>query len=220
MAYGEFVSSALKDYYRAEQLLREAVSLSFSHTVWPCIALAHFLHYTRGQHAKSSRLLKWVLRKRRKLSKQEINELDQRLLGVDEDGVGLGEEEEMYEDEIVDINPTFDYEVAAVMVSLAYFYFDIDDYNTARTYATSAVKLDPTLTSAHRMLGLIAWQNSASRNDAVKSFTTSLKHANGNPYTLRTCSVILALEGNYREAYHLMSRYPYLLTHSLTYSLT
>ena len=70
MAYGEFVSSALKDHYRAEHLLREAVSLSFSQTVWPCIALAHFLHYTRGQHAKSSRLLKWVLRKRRKLSKQ------------------------------------------------------------------------------------------------------------------------------------------------------
>jgi tetratricopeptide (TPR) repeat protein len=94
-----------------------------------------------------------VLRKRRKLSKQEINELDQRLLGVDEDGLGLGEESETYEDEVVDINPTFGYEVAAVMVSLAYFYFDIDDYNTARKYATNAVKLDPTLTSAHRMLG-------------------------------------------------------------------
>ena len=93
-----------------------------------------------------------MLRKRRKLSKQEINELDQRLLGVDEDGLGLGEEE-TYEDEVVDINPTFGYEVAAVMVSLAYFYFDIDDYNTARKYATNAVKLDPTLTSAHRMLG-------------------------------------------------------------------
>ena len=43
LAYGEFVAARTGDLLRAQQLLREAVKLSFSKSVWPAIAYAHFL---------------------------------------------------------------------------------------------------------------------------------------------------------------------------------
>ena len=65
------------DVRRCEDLLLEAVSCSFSSSVWPTIALAHFYQYVRGDVRTSIRLLKRCLQNRKKLVLNIVNNVSE-----------------------------------------------------------------------------------------------------------------------------------------------
>jgi tetratricopeptide (TPR) repeat protein len=91
---------------------------------------------------------------------------------------------------------------------LAYCNIDLNELNTAKGYAIEALKIDPCLTSAHRCLGIISWlgnEHEGNRAESVRHFSTSMKYAGNNPYTLRSVACIQALEGNYKDALKLMT---------------
>lgn len=79
LAYGEFVAARTGDLLRAQQLLREAAKLSFSRSVWPALAYAHFLQYVRGKPAQGRRVLRWAMRRHRQPSEEEMAALDRLL---------------------------------------------------------------------------------------------------------------------------------------------
>jgi len=194
LAHGESTCCGLKDIHRAEELLRESASISFSKSIWSIIALTHFLQYVRGSYQKGRRLLAWAIRRRRNTQS-----------GLKHDDIREAFTDQAYDEEEENYTMSFDDSFTITLsIALAYTYLDSNDNTSASKHAEAALKLDSQQPAAHRLLGIIAFQNPKTRGDAVKHFRSALKCGINNPYTLRTFSVVTALEGNYEDAYKYM----------------
>ena len=194
LAHGEAACCNLKDIHKAEELLRESASMSFSKSIWAIIALTHFLQYVRGSYQKGRRLLAWAIRRRRNTQS-----------GLKHDDIRDALNDLAYDEEEETYTMSFDDSYTITLsIALAYTYLDSNDNISAAKHAKAALKLDPQQSAAHRLLGITDFQNPKSRSDALKHFESSFKFGMNNPYTLRTYSVVMALEGNYDEAYKLM----------------
>ena len=65
LGYADFLQSNINDDQRVEGLLWQAVRHSWSHVVWPTIALAHFYQYTRSEPRHGMEILLFACRSRR-----------------------------------------------------------------------------------------------------------------------------------------------------------
>lgn len=89
---------------------------------------------------------------------------------------------------------------------MAYQALELRDLSQAVMLAHDALKIDPHYAPAHRLLGLVDWSSVRGREEAARHFTKALKcSGSSNPYTLRTCAVVLVLEGSYADALRVMS---------------
>lgn len=195
LAHGEATCCGLKDIHRAEEVLRESASMSFSKSIWTIVALTHFLQYVRGSYQKGRRLLAWAIRRRRNTQ-----------TGLKHDDIREAFTDQAYDEEEENFTMSFDDSYTITLsIALAYTYLDSNDNISASKHAEAALKLDPQQPAAHRLLGITAYQNPKTRDNAFKHFRSAIKYGINNPYSLRTFSIVNALDGNYEDAYKYMA---------------
>ena len=104
-------------------------------------------------------------------------------------------------------------EEAVLYVATAYACMDMRDYSAAMSHVRRALALDPELGPAHRCLGLLLFRNRADRKEALHAFNQTLdlcgplslqEMGGGNEYSLRCCSIVMAMEGDYSRALQTM----------------
>jgi tetratricopeptide (TPR) repeat protein len=104
-------------------------------------------------------------------------------------------------------------EEAVLHVAAAYACLDVKNFAGARKHADTALTLDAELGPAHRCMGLILYRQRENRKAALKHFnecldlcgnTALLEAGGGNEHSLRTCAIVLSMEGSYTRALHYM----------------
>ncbi len=104
-------------------------------------------------------------------------------------------------------------EEAVLHVAVAYSCMDAKNFTGARAHAERALALDPDLGPAHRCMGLLLYRNRSTRKESLRHFNECLDlcggHAmleagGGNEHSLRTCAVIMSMEGSYGKALQYM----------------
>lgn len=104
-------------------------------------------------------------------------------------------------------------EEAVLHVAVAYSCMDAKNFTGARSHAEKALALDPDLGPAHRCMGLLLYRNRSTRKESLKHFNecldlcggqAMLEAGGGNEHSLRTCAVIMSMEGSYSKALQYM----------------
>lgn len=210
LGYADFIACEMRDTHRAEQYYVQASKLSFSYSIWSTLALAHFHQYVRGEAGVAGRLLLRTLRhrhadvsidcltdfnafKHREVDQDPVKNIIKFMsLPTPQDTAGTFKE------------TTDDSEVAALYVVIAFYLMDLQEWEDAMKYAAAAIRINETYSPALRCIALITWQHGNTRRVSLRYFSAAEEFAAGNPYVLRTCSVVKALEGQQAESITLM----------------
>eukprot|EP00596_Hydrurales_sp_CCMP1899_P004271 CAMPEP_0119055160 /NCGR_PEP_ID=MMETSP1177-20130426/75548_1 /TAXON_ID=2985 /ORGANISM="Ochromonas sp, Strain CCMP1899" /LENGTH=238 /DNA_ID=CAMNT_0007035633 /DNA_START=2540 /DNA_END=3258 /DNA_ORIENTATION=- len=222
-AQAEGVLCRLGDSARAEELLNQAVNLSFSTSVWPVIALAHFHQYVKGDVKKSLRLLKRCINHRQKINNKGPESYDSDNEEQSSENLDTSECVRIY-------NPAED---VAILIALSYCLLEHGDPILAGINIRKALQIDSNNTSAHRCSAIltltggipekgdykggnidileaysISVMNACIDKKAIsatrQSFTQCLRHAHGNPYSVRSCALQATLEGRHSDGLAMM----------------
>jgi uncharacterized membrane-anchored protein len=140
LAYGDFVSSQLRDHHRAEDILWEAAKLSVSASIWASIALAHFYQYCRGNYKAARRVIIWARRRRIHSNtthkpvrtKAHVNKLE-----------SAKDKESLRQDQD---------ESAVLLIVFAHICLETGNLDAARGAATAALEIDPHCTTFLRQI--------------------------------------------------------------------
>lgn len=211
LGYADFVDCVMRDTHRAEQYYAEASKISFSYSVWATLALAHFYQYTRGEAGAAGRLLLRVLRHRhadvaidcltafnafrhREVNTDPTSEL-LKYMSLPSADAHLATPLEETQDDL---------EIAALYVVIAFYLMDLQEWEDAMKYAAAAIRINETFSPALRCIALITWQHGNTRKASLRYFEAALEFGAGNPYVLRTCAVVKAMEGHHEEAIGLL----------------
>jgi tetratricopeptide (TPR) repeat protein len=212
LGYADFVNCVMRDTHRAEQYYQEASKISFSYSVWGTLALAHFHQYTRGEAGVAGRLLLRLLRHRhsdvaidcltafnafrhREVDADPTTELLKYMSLPTASTAAAGAPLVETQDDL---------EIAALYVVVAFYLMDLQEWDDAMKYAAAAIRINETFSPALRCIALITWQHGNTRKASLRYFEAALEFGAMNPYVLRTCAVVKAMEGHHEDAVALL----------------
>jgi len=231
LGYADYVCYVMRDIDRAERYYIEAsnmssssslLSSSSSHGVWASVALSQFYQYTKGDISSAGQVLLMALRRYRNDSsitsllnymhdhmstdnhrgtnyhhKQPHHHLPSRPSStqsnrIDEDSL------DMHAD---DSNST----IIALYTMISFHLLELQQYTKAATYAEAALYINPTYAPALRSLAIISWHCKPTKHLSHQYFESSVAKASFDPYILRSCAMMKAISGEYREAMEVLN---------------
>ena len=227
LGYADYICCTMQDIHRAEQYYSESSKLSFSYSIWSTLAYIHYYQYIRGDSGVAGRLLLRTLRHRHNdvaidcltdfnafRHQENVTTQSDHAQDVFKYMSIPKQQHETYNF----IETTDDLEIAALYVVIAYYLIDVQEWEEGMKYAAAAIRINETFSPALRCIALITWQHHNTRKQSLRYFSTALEFGFNNPYVLRTCGIIKAMEGNHQEAINLLeSSIKITPTYALTY---
>lgn len=210
LGYADFICCELRDIHRAEQYYVQASKVSFSYSIWSTLALSHFYQYVRGEAGVAGRLLLRTLRHRHADVPidclTDFNAFKHREVDQDpvKDIIKFMSLPSTQDPAVTFKETVDDAEVAALYVVIAFYLMDLQEWEDAMKYAAAAIRINETYSPALRCIALITWQHGNTRRVSLRYFGAAEEFGAVNPYVLRTCSIVKALEGQHSEAITLM----------------
>lgn len=217
LGYADYVCFVMRDIDRAERYYIEASNMSSSsHGVWASVALSQFYQYAKGDISSAGQVLLMALRRFRSDSsitsllnymhdhrginyhhQQPHHHLPSRPSStqsnrIDEDSL------DMHAD---DSNSA----IIALYTMISFHLLELQQYTKAATYAEAALYINPTYAPALRSLAIISWHCKPTKHLSHQYFESSIAKASFDPYVLRSCAMMKAISGEYREAIEVLN---------------
>ncbi len=93
----------------------------------------------------------------------------------------------------------------ALQIALAHLYLEVDNLKDAEEELEAALDMDPNNSPALRCQSLVLWK----KNEKIKAFKkidAAMVEAKNNTFTLRTASIMHAMQGRYNDAFNNMQQ--------------